>query len=53
MCATLAALFVVNDAEAEALDGVLGFELRTCAQVFEGEGPLAPAVLLLPPPIHR
>lgn len=47
------ALLDVNDAEAEALDGVLGFEFRTCAQVFEGEGPLAPAVLLLPPPIYR
>ena len=37
MCAALAALVVVDDAE--ALDGVLGCELRICAQVgFDGEG---------------
>lgn len=53
VCAALAALLLVDDAEFEALDGVLGFELRICAHVFDGEGPPTPAVLLLPPPIYR
>jgi hypothetical protein len=51
----------VIDEDADALDGVFGFELRICAQVgFDGEGygedPLTPIVLLPlppPPPIYR
>ncbi len=39
VCVAFAAFVVADDEDADALDGVFGFELRICAQVgFDGDG---------------